>query len=155
MLRQNVPLEAHLRDEPREMQSSKFMQSKLSQRAVDTVLPGGLQGEVKYGRVVDDQLVQDNGESDEELNHRGKRIVEGLTKGLTVEEILASEPSSEVSGQTLAVDQKEQPERRPPNIKAGTAILGDVVESTTRSKPQPSSTDKPVKVSRFKANRLT
>lgn len=150
---ENVPLEAHLREEPRERHSSKFIQSRISRKAMDAVLPGGLQGQVKYGTVVNNQLLQGNDESDEELNERGKRIIEGLTKGLTVEETLANEKLGEAPSSTPVVDHGE-PERMPPKIKAGNTILGDVVESSGRRTQSPT-VGKPIKVSKFKANRLT
>ncbi|KAG8834442.1 autophagy protein atg9 [Serendipita sp. 399] len=149
---ENVPLEASLAEQSRGKQSSRFMASRLNERSMKAVLPEGLQGEIRHGTLVDNQLVTGDGEgaSDGELNERGKRIVDGLTKGMTVEDILAQEHLEEIDNEP----DLNEVERKPPEIKQG-VVMGEVREATHRSpKAILKSEGKPIKVSRFKANRI-
>lgn len=127
----------------------QFNANRLSDKVLKTQLPNGLVGELRPGVVENDQLIgtEEEGASDEDINPRGKRIIDGLTQGLTVEEVLASEPIDDEK--TAKV---KQPEHAP--IKTGTALVGDVVERERNAAPPIVSSGKPTKVSRFKANRM-
>jgi hypothetical protein len=110
-------------------------------------LPKGLAGEFRPAILENDQLVgTEDGESDSDIGPRGRRIIEGLKRGLTVEEVMANEPSDDEG------DSAPKAEVKP--IKRGTALMGDVVEVQERiPKPNPQK-GMPVKISKFKANRM-
>jgi hypothetical protein len=147
-LAQNVPLEASLSEKSTGGNRSRFNANRLSDRTLDAHLPKGLAGEFRPATLENGQLVgtEDDEESDDDIGPRGRRIIEGLKRGLTVEEVMANEPSEDES--------KSTPKPEVPPIKRGTAVMGDVVEAQERvSKPAPQ-TGKPVKISRFKATRM-
>lgn len=106
-------------------------------------MPQGLAGEIRQERPGDD-------EDDLDIGDRGRRIIEGLTKGLTVEEVLANEPAASGKVETT-------PDPGPPPIKPGTAVLKDVTEVSSRGNERNvklATGSKVGKVSRFKADRL-
>lgn len=144
---QEVPLDASLAGSSGNRRS-QFNASRLSERTLKAQLPNGLAGEVRPAAIENDQLIglDDNGASDEEIGPRGKSIIEGLKRGLTVEEVLANEPKE--SGDSASRKTADAP------IKSGTALIGDVVERDRTIKPVIAPSGKPTKVSRFKANRI-
>jgi len=108
-------------------------------------MPQGLAGEIHQGPP------EINVPEDPDIGERGRKIIEGLKNGLTVEEILANEP--EMSKETKAVS--NQPIT---SVKTGAAVLKEVTESGSRVnerslKPVISSS-KVGKVSKFRADRL-
>jgi hypothetical protein len=136
---------------------SRFGAPRLTGRALQATLPNGLQGEIRQGKVVDGELVtnEDDVSSDDSLGPRGRRIIEGLKRGLTVEQVLANEPS-EVG--VMEESSQPNPSSKVENsggIRQGTAVLSEVVEvgeRVPRISVEPKI--KPGKVSRFKADRI-
>jgi hypothetical protein len=125
---------------------SRFGAPRLTERVLQATLPNGLQGEIRQGKIVDGELVtnEEDVSSDDSLGPRGRRIIEGLKRGLTVEQVLANEPS-----EVGAVKESSGA------IRQGTAVLSEVVEvgeRVPRISVEPKI--KPGKVSRFKADRI-
>jgi Domain of unknown function (DUF3835) len=145
---QDVPLDASLAGKSSGSNRSRFNANRLSDRTLNAHLPKGLAGEFRSATLENDRLVgaEDDGESDSDIGPRGRRIIEGLKRGLTVEEVMANEPSDD--------ENEAAPKAEVKPIKRGTALMGDVVEVEERvSKPTPQNAT-PVKISKFKANRM-
>lgn len=126
------------------------MAPRLTPEVLKSVAPAGLAGEIRPGKIVDGQLVGDDAESDEEIGEQGRKIIEGLTKGLTVEEALGQQLGGDLSN---ALDAQESGGTTlEPHIVPSGAILRDVKESSTKRVPKPAPQKE--KISRFKANRM-
>jgi hypothetical protein len=106
-------------------------------------MPQGLAGEIRQGPPEINVP-----EEDSNIGETGRRIIEGLKNGLTVEEVLANEPdmSKGTSSQPIT------------SVKTGSAVLKEVTESgfgaNQRSLKPVTSGSKVEKVSKFKADRL-
>lgn len=121
----------------------RFAAPRLDGSALDAALPHGLAGEVREG------IPGDDGEPDPDIGERGRRIIEGLKKGLTVEEIMANEPVTE--------EELEHRRQHHASIVKRGEVLGEVKEKKVgdvATKPVIRSSIKGGKVSKFKANRL-
>ena len=146
---QNVPLDASLYGRSPGGNRSQFNGSRLSERILNAYLPNGLAGEFRNATLEKGELVRpvDGGDSDGEIGPRGKKIIEGLKKGLTVEEVIANEPNEE--GKDITPTKHEV---KP--IKRGTALIGEVVEVQKGGSKPTQKGGMPAKISRFKANRM-
>lgn len=153
-----MPLEATLADGEKEMTKSLFMSTRILAHTLNDALPRGIEGEVRPGEVVNGRLAYENSDdnlSDESIGERGRRIIEGLKKGLTVGQVLANEPNTEDVAEPSQPAHEGEPESsQDPVIKSGSAIVNDVREVGERTSVPKPVVEKPVKVSRFKANRM-
>lgn len=148
------------------MTKSQFMAARISTHSLNAALPRGVEGEVKQGKIIGGHLADEDSDdlSDDSIGERGRRIIEGLKKGLTVEQVLANEPTNEDPEEPSPLPQIQELEPQgtalvkesfqPPIIKSGSALVNDVREVGERKTVSKPVVEKPVKVSRFKANRM-
>jgi hypothetical protein len=149
------------------MTTSQFMATRIPTHSLNAALPSGIGGEVRQGKMKDGRLVNQDSDdedlSDDSVGERGRRIIEGLKRGLTVEQVLANEPTNEDLESSAAQQaHKHEPQEttqvkesfRAPIINSGSALLNDVREVGERTSVPKPVAEKPVKISRFKANRM-
>ncbi|PVF99064.1 hypothetical protein CPB86DRAFT_784068 [Serendipita vermifera] len=154
---ENVPLEASMASGRHDGPKSQFGAPRLTEKVLQAALPNGLQGEFRQGKVMDGELVtnEDDVSSDESLGSRGRRIIEGLKRGLTVEQVMANETDEVESMEEKSKPVPSSTMEGSAGVKHGTAILNEVTEVGERAPRIPMEPKrKPVKVSRFKADRM-
>lgn len=149
---QEVPHEATLASKPSKAgKPSRFMDSRINETKFRSVVPGGIPSQVRPANVVNGKLEADvNDDSDDELDPRSQRILEGLLLGRNVEEIMADADAEQ------DINAEPPTPAYPKPISSSSLVMGEVREAAgPKATPAlPTHAVSRAKVSRFKANRI-